>query len=355
MRRFFFFVYLQLIVFRSFGQEAFTSTKYNYSFTIPVGWFKKDIYYNTGIDAKIIDGKGNSFVVSVSSKTNNNTLNDDFTSLSNSDIETQLSTVLHLTGVTVISRSFVNIDKNQFYLIESKADLEKGGSTYSRMYTCYKGKLSITLTATAMDYMRATINPTLDKILQSFKFSSTKATADNNSNNATEQETKDWIISKLNKCVEQDCSLSTLQQMATTHYETKLNNIVFSFEGCSLVIKYRETLKNVTVNNPSSSYSDYIEKIPVYNVDLHFNNLYNNQLYTSVTNYRSDKINFISSIENIQIQQQYQDGRTFEKSSTFSQELCFNFSLEENLYSRLNKAFEHLKVFCPAPKSKEKF
>ena len=47
------------------GQTVFKSPKYGYSFTIPDGWHVKDEIYFPGTDAKIVDGRGNSFVVTV--------------------------------------------------------------------------------------------------------------------------------------------------------------------------------------------------------------------------------------------------------------------------------------------------
>lgn len=47
------------------GQTKFTSSKSDYSFVFPEGWYKKEKIYNPDVEAKIIDGKGNSFVVTV--------------------------------------------------------------------------------------------------------------------------------------------------------------------------------------------------------------------------------------------------------------------------------------------------
>jgi len=47
------------------GQTIFKSQKYGYSFTIPSGWRIKDNIVVPGTDVKIVDDKGNSFIVSV--------------------------------------------------------------------------------------------------------------------------------------------------------------------------------------------------------------------------------------------------------------------------------------------------
>lgn len=56
---------LVLLPITNFSQTKFTSTKYNYSFIIPDGWHVKDKIFNPDVDAKIVDGKGNSFIVFV--------------------------------------------------------------------------------------------------------------------------------------------------------------------------------------------------------------------------------------------------------------------------------------------------
>jgi hypothetical protein len=47
------------------GQTVFKSAKYGYSFAIPDGWRVKEEIYLPGTDAKIVDDKGNSFIVTV--------------------------------------------------------------------------------------------------------------------------------------------------------------------------------------------------------------------------------------------------------------------------------------------------
>ena len=55
--------FLVLIPITNFSQTKFTSSKYNYSFIIPDGWHVKEKIFNPDVDAKIVDGKGNSFIV----------------------------------------------------------------------------------------------------------------------------------------------------------------------------------------------------------------------------------------------------------------------------------------------------
>ena len=47
------------------GQTVYKSPKYGYSLTIPDGWRVKNEIYFPGTDVKIVDDKGNSFIVTV--------------------------------------------------------------------------------------------------------------------------------------------------------------------------------------------------------------------------------------------------------------------------------------------------
>ncbi len=174
------------------------------------------------------------------------------------------------------------------------------------------------------------------------------------SKNVSQSETKDWILSKLDKCIEQNCSLNTLQQTLNTGERITISNISFYFEGCFLVINYRKTRKNISKYDQSSFYIDVKEKIPIYSSDIVFNNLYKDP-YPSFNNYASDKIRFYSKIKNIEIQETHENGKIYNSLSIGSQEICIDFDLEENLYNRILKAFTHLKTFCPPPVSNEKF
>lgn len=60
--------FLTIAIFLStstFAQDIFKSTKYGYSFTIPDGWHIKNKIIMPDTDAKIVDGRGNSFIVTV--------------------------------------------------------------------------------------------------------------------------------------------------------------------------------------------------------------------------------------------------------------------------------------------------
>lgn len=49
----------------TFAQVVFKSTKYGYSFTIPDGWRIKNKIIMPDTDAKIVDDRGNSFIVTI--------------------------------------------------------------------------------------------------------------------------------------------------------------------------------------------------------------------------------------------------------------------------------------------------
>ena len=57
---------LSLMINSTSAQQRFKSPKYGYSFTIPDGWRIKNQIILLDTDVKIVDDKGNSFIVSVS-------------------------------------------------------------------------------------------------------------------------------------------------------------------------------------------------------------------------------------------------------------------------------------------------
>lgn len=77
------------------SQTKFTSAKYNYSFVIPDGWHVKEKIYNSDVDAKIVDGKGNSFIVSIKTfpTATKLTAKQQMESISNQEMEKQFNAV----------------------------------------------------------------------------------------------------------------------------------------------------------------------------------------------------------------------------------------------------------------------
>jgi hypothetical protein len=88
--------FLVLLPITNFSQTKFTSTKYNYSFIIPDGWHVKDKIFNPDVDAKIVDGKGNSFIVSIKTfpTSTNLTATQQMESTSNQEMEEQFNAAL---------------------------------------------------------------------------------------------------------------------------------------------------------------------------------------------------------------------------------------------------------------------
>lgn len=78
-----------------FSQTKFVSSKYNYSFIIPDGWHQKDKIYNPDVDAKIVDDKGNSFIVSVKTFPTSTklTAKQQLESISNQQLEEQFNAI----------------------------------------------------------------------------------------------------------------------------------------------------------------------------------------------------------------------------------------------------------------------
>lgn len=117
MNKFFF-----ILLFSSFSvisQTKFTSSTYNYSFIIPDGWHVKDKIYNPDVDAKIVDGKGNSFIVSIKTFPTSTklTIKQQMTPLSTEEHEEQFNAVYG--SAQIVKRGTYSIDLKEFYYLHS--------------------------------------------------------------------------------------------------------------------------------------------------------------------------------------------------------------------------------------------
>ena len=108
-------ILLILFPITNFSQTKFTSSKYNYSFIIPEGWHVKDKIFNPDVDAKIVDGKGNSFIVSIKTfpTATKLTAKQQMESTTNQEMEEQFNAVYGT--AKVIKRSSNDQKKIKFY------------------------------------------------------------------------------------------------------------------------------------------------------------------------------------------------------------------------------------------------
>lgn len=154
----------------SYSQTKFTSAKSDYSFVIPEGWYKKEKIYNPDVEAKIIDGKGNSFVVTVIPN-----LAPEFKSasqmmkgLTNQELKEQFDGLHGET--TILKRGVIYLDGVEFYYIFMYTPFEDRLKLLHKQYAAiYKNKI-ISIDACAIETFTDETTPVFTLMLNTFKF-----------------------------------------------------------------------------------------------------------------------------------------------------------------------------------------
>ena len=154
------------------GQTTFTSKKYPYSFTIPDGWKIKEKIYLPETDAKIVDGKGNSFIVSVNILSNefkNKSIESMLSKLSDDDIKMSQSPS-DFENIIITKRGTTQVGKMIFYYVFSNAPFPDGYRLNHKMfYYIYQSKI-YTIDCASISFMTLDVSPYLDVMLQTIKF-----------------------------------------------------------------------------------------------------------------------------------------------------------------------------------------
>ena len=154
------------------GQTIFTSTKYPYSFTIPDGWKIKEKIYLPETDAKIVDGKGNSFIVSVkllSNEFRGKSIESMLSKLSDDEIKMSQSPS-DFENLILTKRGTTRIGSMVFYYVFSNAPFPDGYRLNHKMfYYIYQSRL-YTIDLSSISFMTLNVSPYLDIMLQTIKF-----------------------------------------------------------------------------------------------------------------------------------------------------------------------------------------
>jgi hypothetical protein len=152
------------------SQTKFTSAKSDYSFVIPEGWYKKEKIYNPDVEAKIIDGKGNSFIVTVipNPAPEFKTASQMMKGLTNQELKEQFD---GLHGETsIIKRGVIYLDGVEFYYIFMYTPFEGRLRLLHKQYAAiYKNKI-ITIDACAIETFTDETTPVFALMLNTFKF-----------------------------------------------------------------------------------------------------------------------------------------------------------------------------------------
>lgn len=164
------FVFLLIANMYSYSQTKFTSTKSDYSFVIPEGWYKKEKIYSPDVEAKIIDGKGNSFIVTVipNPAPEFKTASQMMKGLTNQELKEQFDGLHGET--TILKRGVLFLDGVEFYYIFMYTPFQGQVKLLHKQYaTIYKNKI-ISIDACAIESFVDETTPVFALILNTLKF-----------------------------------------------------------------------------------------------------------------------------------------------------------------------------------------
>lgn len=163
---------LILISNNTISQTTFNSSKYPYTLIIPDGWRAKDKIYLPETDAKIVDDRGNSFIISVKTlptEFNGKSAVKLLTSLPDDAIKASLSPG-NFESLIIYNRQPTNINGREYYYVSASAPFE--GSlrlNHKIFYLNYKSKM-YTIDCSSISSMTNEASVYFDLMLQTLKF-----------------------------------------------------------------------------------------------------------------------------------------------------------------------------------------
>lgn len=164
------YILLFLISLNVFSQTKFTSTKYNYSFIIPDGWHAKDKIFNPDVDAKIVDGKGNSFIVSIKTfpTATKLSIKQQMAPISTQELEEQFNAVYGT--ARIVKRGTFLIDLKEFYYLHLLTPFQNGLQLYHKQFAYSYGNRVFTIDACSIETYLDETTPAFAIMLDTFKF-----------------------------------------------------------------------------------------------------------------------------------------------------------------------------------------
>ena len=160
---------LVLLPIANFAQTKLTSAKYNYSFIIPDGWHVKDKIYNPVVDAKIVDGKGNSFIVSIKTfpTATKQTIKQQMAPVTTQELEEQFNAVYGT--ARIVKRGTFIIDLKEFYYLHMLTPFENGLQLYHKQFAYSYGNRVLTIDACSIETYLDETTPAFAIMLDTFK------------------------------------------------------------------------------------------------------------------------------------------------------------------------------------------
>lgn len=161
-----------LLINSIYGQTVFNSSKYPYSLIVPDGWRAKDKIYLPETDAKIVDDRGNSFIISVKQlpfQFNTYSAVKLLNTLSDDDIKASLSPG-GFDELLIYKRSVTYINGREFYYVSASSPFEgKLRLNHKLFYLNYKAK-AYTIDCSSISSMTNETSVYFDLLLQTLKF-----------------------------------------------------------------------------------------------------------------------------------------------------------------------------------------
>lgn len=153
-----------------YGQTKFTGSKHAYSFIIPDGWYAKEKIYSPDVDAKIVDGKGNSFIVTImpNPAPQFKKASDMMKDLSNQELKEQFDGLHGET--TIIKRGIIYLDGAVFYYVFMYTPLEGKLRLLHKQYAAIHQNKIINIDACAIETFVDDTTPVFALMLNTFKF-----------------------------------------------------------------------------------------------------------------------------------------------------------------------------------------
>jgi hypothetical protein len=171
MKKFIFIFSFLAILPYCYGQKKFVSRDYGYSFVIPDGWKINNIINTPGVDAKIVDGKGNSFVISVKplpAELIGVSTKQMFSDVTNEELINIFCAAYD--DCKILKRGSTYIDTKEFYYIHFSDPFQDGLRLIHKMIMYNFKSKGYSIDCSAISSMTIDTSPTFDLMLSSFKF-----------------------------------------------------------------------------------------------------------------------------------------------------------------------------------------
>ncbi|HUH75242.1 MAG TPA: hypothetical protein VLZ75_12680 [Chitinophagales bacterium] len=166
-------LFLALMCFMTFqlnAQNTFKSSKYGYTLSYPEIWKIKDVYYMPNIDFKLIDGNGNSFIVSVSStQFSTEGYIKEIEKLSTTQLANGFKNS-NFKSVDILLKERRSLNNKECYYIKMKSLLSTGKFLISELYIYSSGKYEYAINASYNQNEAEILSPIIKKMMSSFKF-----------------------------------------------------------------------------------------------------------------------------------------------------------------------------------------